>query len=70
VIVALPLHGNITAALRAAKAGELRTVHADAIPVHQLQSIDLVGAVIVEGSTYAIDVLRARHRILFVNAGE
>ena len=65
MILALPLHGNIAQAVVQARADKLRTVHLDAMTVAALQSLEVVGPVVVVGCKSALDLIRPRNRVVF-----
>ena len=67
IVLALPKHANIAAAVSQARAGSLRRVHLDALTVDQLDTLEFVSAVEIIGNKKSFDLLRPRHRIIFAN---
>jgi hypothetical protein len=70
IVVALPHHANVAAAVALARAGKLRRVDLHALTIDMLQTLKFASAVEVTGGKHALDLLRPRNRIIFGNAGD
>jgi len=70
LVIAMPRTGNIARAVAQARAGKLRHVELGALTTDMLQTLSFSGPVVVSGHKAAIDMLRARHDVIFATEQE